>query len=238
MLLTHRHHSAKTKVSIGTCVLYRIIWFPFGANILHSAWISGVNDTTQWWNYWIENFSVPPSMLYDLCGQRLLCFRNYAMAVLPSSTCGNRVMFLCCYKFRSSGHGSWGSRSCLALFGDCLHCKDLRCRRLWPMHLHCLWQCSSLIATASEIVFWYVCNMQNLCFIELMVCNLFVYAICIGKNLLDDWFVHFILPHVINFRFILRDFWHQQFYGNCVSAVDACGGRVAECPTAPFHFGL
>jgi hypothetical protein len=25
MLLTHRHHSAKTKVSIGTCVLYRII---------------------------------------------------------------------------------------------------------------------------------------------------------------------------------------------------------------------
>lgn len=111
--------------------------------------------------------SVPPSMLYALCGQRLLCFRNYAMAVLPSSTCGNRVMFLCRYKFGSSGHGSWSSRSCLALFGDCLHCKDLRCRCLWPMHLHCLWQCSSLIATASEIVFWYVCNMQNLCFIEL-----------------------------------------------------------------------
>ena len=71
--------------------------------------------------------SVPPSMLHALCGWRLLCFRNCAMAVLPSSTCGNRVMFLCCYKFGSSGHGSWSPRSCLVLFGDCLHCRDFQC---------------------------------------------------------------------------------------------------------------
>ena len=52
-LLTHWRHSAKTEVRVGTRVLYRIIWFPFGANMLHSAWISGLNDMTQWWNYWI-----------------------------------------------------------------------------------------------------------------------------------------------------------------------------------------
>jgi hypothetical protein len=129
---------------------------------------------------------VPPSILYTLCDRCLLCFRKYALAVLPSSTCGNRVLFLCCYKFGSSGHGSWSSRSCLALFGDYLHCRDLHCRRLWPMHLHCLWQCSSLIATASKIVFWYVYNVQNFCFIELggiqpvRLCHMLLYPPKIG----------------------------------------------------------
>jgi hypothetical protein len=52
----------------------------------------------------------------------------------------------------------------------------------------------SLIATASEIVFWNVYNVQNLHFSELMTYNLFVYAIHNGENQLDDWFVHFILP--------------------------------------------
>lgn len=101
-LLTHWCHSAKTEVRVGTCVLYRIIWFHLEPTY-YTAWISGLNDMTQWWNYWIENCvsividlmtSVPTLILYTLCGQRLLCFRNYAMAVLPSSTCGSRVKFL------------------------------------------------------------------------------------------------------------------------------------------------
>jgi hypothetical protein len=157
-----------------------------------------------------------------------LCFRNYATAVLPSSTCGNRVMFLCCYKFGSNGRDSQSSRSCLVLFGDYLHCRDLRCWRLWPLHLHCLWQCSSLIATAFEIVFWYIYNVQNLCFTELMMYNLFVYAVRNDKNLLDDWFVHFILPHVLTFRFIIwHNFWRWQFYEHCASAIDARGGGAS-----------
>jgi hypothetical protein len=109
------------------------------------------------------------------------------------------ITFLCRYKFRSSCHDSRSSRSCLAQFGDYLHCRDLWCCCLWPVHLHILWQCSSLIAIASEIVFWYVYNMQNLHFNKLMTYNLFVYAVRNGKNLLDDWFVHFILPHVPTF---------------------------------------
>lgn len=183
--------------------------------------------------------SVPTSKLYTFCGRHLLCFRNYAMAVLPPSTCGSRVMFLCCYKFRSSGRDSRRSRSCLVLFGDYLHCRDLRCWCLWPMHLHCLWQCLSLIATASEIVFWYVYNMQNLHFIELMTYSLFAYIVHNGRNLLDDWFIHFILQQVFTFGFIvLHNFWRWQFYEHCASAIDARGGRVAECPTVPFLFSL
>ena len=183
--------------------------------------------------------SVLTSMFYTLCGRRLLCFRNNTVAVLPSSTCGNRVMFLCFCKYRSSSNESQSSRLCRALFGDYLHCRDLRCWRLWPVHLHCLWQCLCLIATASKIVFWYIYNVQNLCFNELMMYNLFVYATRNGEKLLDDWFVHFILPHVLTFWFIiLHDFWRQQFYEHCASAVDAHRGRVAECPTTPFRFSL
>jgi hypothetical protein len=36
-----------------------------------------------------------------------------------------------------------------------------------------------------------------------MTYNLFVYAVCNGENLLDDWFVHFILPYVLTFWFII-----------------------------------
>jgi len=61
----------------------------------------------------------------------------------------------------------------------------------------------SLIATTSEIVFWYVYNVQNLHFNELVMYNLFVCTIRNGENLLDNWFVHFILPHVLTFWFII-----------------------------------
>jgi len=71
------------------------------------------------------------------------------------------------------------------------------------VHLHCLWQCLFLIATASEIVFWYIYNVQNLRINKLITYNLFVYALRNGKKLLDDWFVHFILPYVLTFRFII-----------------------------------
>jgi hypothetical protein len=219
---------------------------------LISFWSPHITLRMNFWFKWYDaemkllNWEFHVSIVIDLmasvpilCGQRLLCFRNYAMAVLPSSTCGNRVMFLCRYNFGSSGCGSWSSRSCLALFGDYLYCRDMQCWRLWPMHLHCPWECLCMIATASEIVFWCIYNMQNLRLSELMMSTCLSTPYATAKTYWTaGLFISFchICSLFGSFSCMVSD--ADNFMNIVAWLLMHVGGRVAECPRAPFCFSL